>query len=299
MFDTSKSVLQKVDLSSFVGEECNVWVKRDDMIHHEVSGNKWRKLKYNIKLFESLKTTNILTFGGAYSNHLLATASACYLAGIQSIGIVRGEELNASSNEVLSRCAELGMILDFVSREDYNWRAEKAYHEELLIKFPETYIIPEGGANYYGMIGCQEIHKEFDFDPDVIFLAQGTTTTSCGLLLGAKEQTDLYVIPVLKGFDSIGEMKQLLKYTGIDNDWIQDKMKQVIVLPDYHFGGYGKTSVELSEFITQIKINLDIPLDHVYTGKAFFAMVDQLRMNPDLRKKRIIFIHTGGVYNVS
>lgn len=299
MFDTSNSILQKVDLSSFIGEECTVWIKRDDLIHPEVSGNKWRKLKYNFQQFDALKTKNMLTFGGAYSNHLLATASACYKAGVPCVGIVRGEELTSASNNVLKRCSELGMKLDFITREEYNLKAEKAYHEELLMKYPETYIVPEGGANYYGMVGCQEIHRELDFKPDAIFLAQGTTTTSCGLLIGTDQKTEVFVVPVLKGFDSIGEMRHLLNHTGLEPEWIAEKLKQVVVLDNYHFGAYGKVTEELSMFIAQVEQQLEIPLDSIYTGKVFYALVDQLKSNPDLRKKDIIFLHTGGVHGLA
>src|SRR5690606_6414560 len=171
---------------------------RDDLIHAEVSGNKWRKLKYHLKQFEALKKGRIITFGGAFSNHLLATASACCEQRIPVIGIVRGEELTPASNPVLKRCVELGMQLVFVSREEYALRGMKEYHEDLVLQYPNSYVIEEGGAGYYGMIGCQEVMAGITEPAEHVFVAQRTTTTSCGILLGLGDETQ-HIDPVLNG----------------------------------------------------------------------------------------------------
>ncbi len=293
IFDFQKSILEEVKHEFLTERNIQLWVKRDDLIDEEVSGNKWRKLKFNMQQFQALKNTSILTFGGAFSNHLLATASACKRMGIPSIGVVRGEELNASSNSVLRRCDELGMHLHFVSREEYTLRAMNAYYEELLQQFPNAYIIPEGGANYYGMIGCQQIVTELN-DFEHLFVAQGTATTSAGLLLGLSEAKKLHVVPVLKGFDSIREMESLYRKATIDEETIHDLMENIVVHEESHFGGYAKTTSELLDFMRFSKEKLKLPLDRVYTAKAFHALWNWMSVH-DIRNTKIVFLHTGGL----
>lgn len=294
MFDVSKSLLQKLELNELNTQNIELFVKRDDLIDVHVSGNKWRKLKYNVEQAKTLKKNGILTFGGAYSNHLVATAAACYKSGLKAIGIVRGDELTENSNSTLQQCADFGMELQFVSRLDYAARNEKSYQEELNFEFPNYLIVPEGGANYYGMIGCQEILKETPNDFDYVFVAQGTTTTSIGLALGIAEKTRLMVVPVLKGFDSLSEMKTLLRYTGFESSMIEDVLANVTVLDDYHFGGYGKYTDELLDFMQNKYAETQLPLDPVYTGKVLFALQDWVLKN-NLKNKRILLVHTGGI----
>jgi 1-aminocyclopropane-1-carboxylate deaminase len=294
MFDVSKSLLQTLVLKKLNTQNIELFVKRDDLIDEYVSGNKWRKLKYNVELAKTLKKSGILTFGGAYSNHLVATAAACHKSGLKAIGIVRGDELTTTSNSILRQCADFGMELQFVSRLDYAARNEKSYHEELNIEFPNYLIVPEGGANYYGMIGCQEILKETANDFDYVVVAQGTTTTSIGLALALPEKTTLIVVPVLKEFDARTEMKTLLGYTGFELSMIDDVLSKVLVLSEYHFGGYGKYTNELLDFMEQVYAETKLPLDPIYTGKALFALQEWVVKNA-IQDKRILFIHTGGI----
>lgn len=288
--------MQRLESAELSKRGIELFVKRDDLIHMEVSGNKWRKLKYNIEQFKILQKNKILTFGGAYSNHLLATASACNAFGIKSIGIVRGDELNKHSNTVLERCHELGMQLEFVSREEYALRGMSEYYNELNDKFENCYIIPEGGANYYGMIGCQEILSEIDLNFDEIFVAQGTTTTSCGLLLGI-QNARLNVVPVLKGFDSLSEMRSLLQKTGIHFEDIDELLSGVRVLDAFHFGGYARSTEQFDSFCNEIMDSYSLPLDKVYTGKAFYAMLSTIESS-EFDGKKVVFIHTGGVHEI-
>jgi 1-aminocyclopropane-1-carboxylate deaminase len=294
MFDISKSILQKLVSRDMNDLNNELFVKRDDLIDAHVSGNKWRKLKYNIEQAKTLKKTGVLTFGGAFSNHLVATAAACHKAGIKAIGIVRGDELNEKSNDTLKQCADFGMQLKFVSRFDYAARGEKSYHEELNYEFPNYLIVPEGGANYYGMIGCQEILKETTNDFDFVFVAQGTTTTSAGIALALPSKTQLIVVPVLKGFDAKSEMKSLYSYSGLSQEIIEDVLEKVTVLDEYHFGGYGKYTDHLLNFMEESFSKFSMPLDPIYTGKTFFALMDWLIKN-EIRNKRILFVHTGGI----
>lgn len=293
-FITSNSILQQIHHALLDEHGVELFIKRDDLIHTEVSGNKWRKLKYNFEQFRRSKKEYILTFGGAFSNHLLATASACYQNGIASIGIVRGEELNVDANHILKRCADLGMRLEFISRMEYGMRGDKEYLEELSLEFPNSFIIPEGGANYLGMIGCQEIMSEIEGDFDEVFVAQGTSTTSCGLLLSNKTKS-LHVVPALKGYQSISEMTQLLSRTGVERELIDDLLLKVTVHDNAHFGGYAKADEQLLRFIKKINDEMNLPLDKVYTGKAFFALMNELESGR-LDGKKIVFVHTGGLY---
>jgi 1-aminocyclopropane-1-carboxylate deaminase len=293
-FDTSLSIIQKIDHPELLDRNCQLYIKRDDLIHADVSGNKWRKLKYNIAQFRISKKEHLLTFGGAFSNHLLATASACHQHGIQSIGVVRGEELTAYSNPVLQRCSKLGMKLHFVSREEYGMRYDKEYLEELSIEFPNSFIIPEGGANYFGMIGCQEILNEINVEIDHVFVAQGTSTTSCGILLN-NQLKHLHVVPALKGYHSLEEMSALYAKSGFEKELIDQLLEKVIVHDDSHFGGYAKSSTELEEFIAKCNTEMNLPLDKVYTGKAFFALLAAVNRG-ELDNQKVLFVHTGGLY---
>lgn len=292
--DIKRSILQEITTEQWSKRNLKVYVKRDDLIHEEISGNKWRKLMYNVELAKNNKNDTLITFGGAFSNHLVATACACKVLGLKSVGIVRGEELSATSNDTLKRCAEYGMKLEFVSRELYNLRYDKDWWRELQLDYPNAMVIPEGGANFYGMVGCQEIWKELPNDIDRIFVAQGTTTTSCGILIGAPEETKVHVVPVLKGFDSKQEMTNLFQNFFLDEETTHELFEKLIIEPDYHFGGYGKYTSELLAYITEKFAQFNLKLDPIYTAKSFFAMEKTIE-KLDLKNEKIVFLHTGGL----
>jgi 1-aminocyclopropane-1-carboxylate deaminase len=294
LFDTSLSVLQQIKIPHFTSRGIQLFVKRDDLIHTEVSGNKWRKLKYNLLQVEQSNFAGLFTFGGAYSNHLLATASAANKADVPVIGFVRGEELNENSNTTLKRCSDLGMKLIFLSREEYGMRNDKQYIDELKLEFTNYYFVPEGGGNYLGMVGCQEIWKEITLQIDDVFVAQGTTATSCGLLLGKPVNTTLHVVPALKGFDAYAEMFSKLKWFLFQDELASDLLEDVKIYTDYHFGGYGKYTNELLTFIQEIYKEHQLPLDPIYTAKAFYAMIQELE-DVSFNKKTVLFVHTGGI----
>lgn len=290
----ANAILQEITTEDWKKRNLQVLVKRDDLIHEEISGNKWRKLLYNVAHVKNLKKDTIITFGGAFSNHLVATANACQQIGIKAIGIIRGEELTAKSNDTLKRCAAYGMELVFVSRSTYQLRYDYEWWKELQIDYPNSYVVPEGGANYYGILGCQEIWKELPSDTDRIFVGQGTTTTSCGILLGAPENCAVHVVPVLKGFDVHKEMKQLLTSFFLEEEDIATYFEQLRIEDDFHFGGYGKYTSELLQFISDKYREHQLKLDPIYTGKVFFAMEETIqRLN--LQNEKIIFLHTGGI----
>ena len=292
--NTDKSIVEYIKDPELEARGIKLFIKRDDLIDEVVSGNKWRKLKYNVELCQARKNEGILTFGGAYSNHLVATASACQKIGLKSIGIIRGDELNPDSNATLQKCSELGMKLVFVSREEYLARHEKAYHEDLSYTYPNHHIVPEGGANYYGIVGCQEIMSEVEEKIDHVFIAQGTSATSCGVLCSLKENQTLHVVPALKGYRSLEEMRNLMASSGMEASWVETQLKRVEAHPEFHFGGYGRFTEELLKYIQNFYRKHGIKLDPVYTGKVMFALTHELQ-NTRYSNTNVLFIHTGGI----
>lgn len=292
------SILQQITNSEWEKRNLEVLVKRDDLIHPDISGNKWRKLIYNIEKSQLNQNDTIITFGGAFSNHLVATAAACKLYNINAVGIVRGDELNPSSNATLERCSELGMELVFVTRTLYQLRYDEFWWNELHVDYPNSYIVPEGGANYLGIAGCQDIWNELPKDINRIFVAQGTTTTSCGILLGAPNSCKVHVVPILKGYDSRGEMYKLLKSSGLEEEMIDEEFDKLRVENDYCFGGYGKYTKELLDFIGNTYAQMHLKLDPIYTGKSFYALTQTIE-KLDLHDEKIVFLHTGGLQGIA
>jgi len=283
------SRIEKFSFNKSNNKDVELFVKRDDLIHKYVSGNKIRKLNQNLFSFYKNKCKKLVTFGGAFSNHLLATASICYELGIPCIGIVRGEELDAKSNFILSKCDSFGMKLEFVSRT--NFSEQKKMNGFVFQDGIPTWFVPEGGANLKGIEGCKEIVSENEEIFDYYVVAQGTTTTSIGIALALPPSAKIIVVPVLKGFNSKSEMKSLLNNVDLWNV-IKDK---IIVLDDFHFGGYAKSTNELREFISEINQINKMQIEEVYTGKALYALKNYLEKN-FVKNKKVLFIHTGGIF---
>ena len=283
-----KSKVHEFILPNYNDSTVKLFVKRDDLIHSEISGNKLRKLKYNLKALIENNCSGLITYGGAYSNHLLATASACHIAKIKSIGIVRGEELNENSNYILKKCVSLGMKLQFVSRANFSEIKNKSGVFDYEGK--NYWFVPEGGANSEGYRGSMEIVENEEFD--LVCLAQGTTTTSLGVLLSLKINQQILVVPVLKGFNSKKEMQNLLG----DNRLFDSIQKKVIVSDEFHFGGYAKTNLELNDFVSEFNKFNNFSIEPIYTGKAMFALMDYLNSNKNMSNKKVLFVHTGGLF---
>ncbi len=266
-------------------------MKRDDLIHPIISGNKIRKLKFNLKEALRNECTAIITFGGAYSNHLIASAAAAKELGIPVIGKVRGEELTSDSNPILQHCHSLGMKLEFLTRSEFS--AQK--HQSGLVELDGSryWFIPEGGANTEGIEGCKEIVTELNQYYDYYLVAQGTTTTSLGLLKSIPEHAKLIVVPVLKGFDVQKEMRHLL----LDDVLFESLSSKLIIWDTYHHGGYAKTSPELLAFIDEFHLHNHFRVEPVYTGKVFYALNDFLTKEKELFVgKSVLVVHTGGVW---
>ena len=283
------SRIEKFRFNKSNNKDLELFVKRDDLIHKYISGNKIRKLNQNIFSFYKNKCKKLVTFGGAFSNHLLATAALCNELSIDCVGIVRGEELNVNSNGILKKCSSLGMQLNFVSRT--NFSEQKKMSGLLVNDGIPTWFVPEGGANLEGIEGCKEIVAENEEIFDYYVVAQGTTTTSIGIALALPPSAKIIVVPVLKGFDSKSEMKSLLNNVDLWNI-IKDK---IIVLDDFHFGGYAKSTNELREFISEINQINEMQIEEVYTGKALYALKNYLEKNT-VKNKKVLFIHTGGIF---
>ncbi len=283
------SRIEEFRFNKFNNKDLELFVKRDDLIHKYISGNKIRKLNQNIFSFYKNKCKKLVTFGGAFSNHLLATAALCNELSIDCVGIVRGEELNVNSNGILKKCSSLGMQLNFVSRSSFSEQKKMnglVFHDGI-----PTWFIPEGGANLEGIEGCKEIVAENEEIFDYYVVAQGTTTTSIGIALALPPSAKIIVVPVLKGFDSKSEMKSVLNNVDLWNV-IKDK---IIVFDDFHFGGYAKSTNELREFICEINQLNEMQIEEVYTGKALYALKNYLEKNT-VKNKKVLFIHTGGIF---
>lgn len=288
------SPLQRIESQLFQQKEVEVYVKRDDLIHEVISGNKWRKLKFNLEKFKQGRYQKLLTFGGAFSNHIAATARVGKEYGVNTIGIIRGDELNADSNQTLKLAALDGMELVFTSREEYDLKEEKYFHEELRRRHGHILIVPEGGANFQGVLGCQEIVAELknQVEFDRIVTACGTGTTAAGLLLGNAAVTG---IAVLKGASFLSEhIHQHLRHI-LDDQESKEVVHQLDLQLDYHFGGYARYNDDLVQFMKMVRNEHEIPLDQVYTGKMMYALYDLIQKDHFEKGQRIVALHTGGL----
>jgi 1-aminocyclopropane-1-carboxylate deaminase/D-cysteine desulfhydrase-like pyridoxal-dependent ACC family enzyme len=274
----------------FKEKKVNVFIKRDDLIHHEISGNKWRKLKYNI---EEANNKTILTFGGAYSNHIAASAAACNYYSINCIGIIRGERPHKLNN-TLAFAIENGMRLEFISREKYRNKNTPKFLEELNLKYNQPYIIPEGGANENGVRGCSEVIQEIDEKFDFIISAIGTGTTLAGLSLGLNKKQKAIGISVLKGAQYLDlEIKQMLQNYPDNNAGSNHSIKH-----KYHFGGYAKINSELIDFMNSFYLKHSIKTDPIYSGKSLFALYDMIKNDEFPENSTIVFYHCGGLQGI-
>lgn len=268
-------------------KQLKLWVKRDDLIHKDISGNKWRKLKYNIEAAKKQGNNQLLTFGGAFSNHIAATAAAGKMAGIKTIGVIRGNEFS-SLNTTLSFAKENEMSLHFVSRNEYKRKTEDEFLKMLKDEFGPYFLVPEGGANELGALGCAEILAEENEEYDFICCAAGTGTTASGILNALNENQKLLVFPALKGGD--GLKSNILSY--FDN---ANKESQLQMINDYHFGGYAKVSPVLIDFVNSFYEEFQLPLDMVYTAKMMYGLLDLIQKDFFPRQSKILFIHSGGL----
>jgi 1-aminocyclopropane-1-carboxylate deaminase len=261
-------------------------VLRLDLIHPIISGNKLFKLFYFLQDAENSPHKQIITFGGSYSNHLVATAYACQLKGLRSVGIVRGERPIQLSHS-LQNCIEYGMQLKFISRQEYDLKEKQDFKDSLLKEFGEAIIIPEGGYNTIGAKGAALILDHIDTKTTHICCALGTATTVAGILSATKEGQKVIAVPVLKGLYDINERISFL---------LPDKKNNNLqIIDNYHFGGYARYTPELIAFMNDLYKQYQLPTDFVYTAKMFFGIFDLINKQYFPPGSKIVCIHTGGL----
>jgi 1-aminocyclopropane-1-carboxylate deaminase len=263
-------------------------IKRDDLIHPLISGNKWRKLKYHLKHAINNDVKTIITFGGPFSNHIYATSSACHLMGIPSIGLIRGElDLN---NPTLRHCASHGMELIGIPREEYRLGMESAIIQTLIDSEPSVYVIPEGGMEYAGMRGVQEIWHELldqcEATPDYIVVACGTGCTTAGLAWASGVDTTILSMPVAADPSIPHKVEAILEH----KDHLPIRYET-----GYTYGGYGRYDEDLLARIKTLEQEIDVPLDPIYTGKAMLGLFDLIQKGKFNQGASVLFLHTGGL----
>jgi 1-aminocyclopropane-1-carboxylate deaminase len=269
-------------------QNIEVFIKREDLIHPFISGNKFRKLKYNLLQAKKEKQATLLTFGGAFSNHIAATAYAGHENGFKTIGVIRGDELfnKINENTTLQFAQKCGMQLEFVSREDYRLKTETHFIEKLHQKWGDFYLVPEGGTNAFAIKGCEEILLDEDSKFDYICCAVGTGGTISGIINSALSHQTVLGFPALKG------------------DFLKDEINKFTtqehweLITEYHFGGYGKVDAALISFINTSFATNKIPLDPIYTGKMAFGVIDLIQKKYFPKNAKILMIHTGGLQGI-
>ncbi|MFM2019168.1 MAG: hypothetical protein RL007_2824 [Bacteroidota bacterium] len=248
-------------------------------------GNKQFKLKYNIEDFLASGKKRILTFGGAFSNHIAATASVCARLSIPSIGIIRGEELNSNANRVLQFASKCGMELQFVSREEYRLRYDSDYVVSLQHRFPDAFVIPEGGTNESAIRGCEEILSEETLFAKHIFVPVGTGGTISGIIRSLQPHQKAHGISVVASEEAL--KNTITRLSGKSEGELWELHSQ------FTFGGYGKTQGFPSDFLPHMQTNCGIPLDFVYSGKALYGTM-QIIQDRGYNPAECLFVHTGG-----
>ncbi|WP_333810303.1 1-aminocyclopropane-1-carboxylate deaminase/D-cysteine desulfhydrase [Flavobacterium sp.] len=278
---------QKIHLDLPNGIE--LFIKREDLLHPIISGNKFRKLKYNIQSAKKLGQSTLLTFGGAFSNHILAVAGAGAEFGFKTIGVIRGEELEdkIKENPTLAHAQALGMQFYFVSRTAYRDKESSLFIAHLQEKFGDFYLLPEGGTNNLAIKGCEEILALSDkHNFSHIACAVGTGGTFSGLI------------------NSSDENQQLIGFSSLKGSFLSDvicnfvKKKNWSINDTYHFGGYGKVNEELISFLNSFYSQTNIPLDPIYTGKMVFGVLDLIKKEYFPPNSKILMIHTGGLQGI-
>lgn len=266
--------------------QCQLFVKRDDLLHPQISGNKWRKLKYNLQQITDNHSKHVLSFGGNYSNHLHALGWCCHTLGIKFTAIVRGYQQQPLT-PMLKDLKSWGAELQFVDKQTYRQRAEPGYLAQLKLSYPQAVIVPEGGSNQLALKGVAEIYQELEQEYDYILCPVGSGGTIAGLLT-ASDKTQFIGIAVLKGESYLEQL-----VTELNPKAIQQKNWQL--LHQFHHGGYAKSTEELIKLCNDVSTNYHFDIEPVYSGKLFFATKQLLADGYFSHKSRILLLHTGGL----
>lgn len=288
MLDYHETPLIEIKADVLEKRRLKLLVKREDLNHPFVSGNKWWKLRYNLEDFQKSGCRGLLTFGGAFSNHILATAAAAKEIGCESVGIIRGER-PSTDNSTLQFAEHCGMQLHFIPRTEYRQKTSPEFIQHLNERWPEFFVLPEGGTNDAAIKGCAEFAdtKLSSIESDFVCVPIGTGGTMAGMVTGLKDSRNVLGFPALKDHaTNYAELRQLISATGYQR-WS--------LLTDYHFGGYAKSSAVLDEFISKMKSEHDLPLEPVYSGKMFFGIFDLAAQGFFPEGSTILALHTGGL----
>lgn len=266
----------------------SISIKREDLIHPFISGNKFRKLKYNLLQAKKENQKSLLTFGGAFSNHIAALAFAGKEQGFKTIGIIRGDELNSkiAKNPTLQFAQNCGMQFKFVTRETYRNKTKTEFLNNLKTEFGDFFLIPEGGTNKFAVKGCEEILTKDDLQYDFVCCSVGTGGTISGIINSILPHQKVLGFPALKG----EFLKEEIRNFAQNDNWE--------LISEYHFGGYAKVTPELICFMNQFYKDNKIPLDPVYTAKMIFGVMNLIEKNYFPENSKILLIHTGGIQGI-
>tara|TARA_Y100000994_G_C15703961_1_gene446543 strand:+ start:3130 stop:4020 length:891 start_codon:yes stop_codon:yes gene_type:complete len=280
------SIITKINCNLFVKKEVKVFIKRDDLIHNIISGNKWRKLKFNFQLAKKEGYNQILSFGGEYSNHLHALSYAANQLGFKSVGVIRGDKKKL--NPTLSFCKSQNMNFHYLDRSIYrSFKYSKKTLFDLQKLFGKFYIIPEGGNNHLGVKGCQEIVTELDCDFDYICSPVGTGCTASGIISSINSNQQFI------GFCAFN--KTFEQHNSIVNYCNSELYSNWHLIADNHFGGFAKINSNLIKFVSQFYMDYKIKLDLIYMGKLFYSLFNLIEKGYFPSNSKIIVLHTGGL----
>lgn len=284
--NTKAAIIEPLQHPVLDEHEIHLHIKRDDLLHPIISGNKWRKLKYTLLYALTHGHQHIISMGGAYSNHLHALAYIGHKLNIKTTGLIRGEQ-PAAENQTLSDLRKWGMTLEFVKRSAFRELRKNRAHDSKPAKQYNGFWIAEGGANQDALRGVSEILQEIDIDFDTLILACGTGTTLAGLAKVLPASKQVLGFSALKGGGFLEkDIKKLLRKNSKHN-WS--------VNFDYHFGGFAKSNEELTSFIREFQSHNNIPLEPIYNGKMLFGLIDLIKNGYFIKEDKIIAIHTGGL----
>lgn len=285
------SLLQLLDEPDARRQNIRLLLWRDDLLHPELPGNKWRKLKYNLLEARRQGHHTLLTFGGAFSNHIAAVATAGRLLGLRTIGVIRGEA-TLPLNPTLARAATNGMTLRYLDRSAYRRKQEPEFQQALLQAVGPAYVVPEGGSNSLALPGCAELvtelasHTSFDY----LCVACGTGGTLAGLLTGLAPSQQAVGVAALKGGSFLPADIDALTLAGTGRVYPNYEVRT-----EYHLGGYAHFSPELLHFVEQFNQRHGVLLDPIYTGKLLYGVLDLVRQGYFAAGSTVVAIHTGGL----
>jgi len=286
--------IEKINIPILKEKEVSLWLKREDKLHPQISGNKFRKLKYNLAEARNYGFKTLLTFGGAYSNHIYALSAAGKEYGFKTIGIIRGEE-HLPLNPTLQFATEQGMLLKYLNREQYRLKNADEFRAGLKKEFGNFYVVPEGGSNSKALRGCTEIWDDLKENYHYLCVPVGTGGTMAGLIAGNTQSTKVLGFPALKGGQFLEEeIKHFLHAYAIDYNVALSKNGWQII-PYYHFGGYAKHNSILINFINDFNTKHGILLDPIYTSKMIYGILDMVNKDYFKSGSKIIALHTGGL----